>query len=541
VLRSLNERGEIDAPHGRFIVGVLIFQDLAVVPMMLVIPLLAGGGEGGAVLPILIALGKAGLVVAAAVIAARVVVPRIFAWVDRTNSREVFLLAVLTVCIGTAWATSLAGLSLALGAFMGGMVVAGTMYGRRALGDILPLRDVFMSLFFVSLGMFFDVRAVMENPHIVFPLLAAFLVGKSLIAAVAAIAMRFPARVAFLSGVGLAQFGEFGFVLIGAAHQAGLVTPADTRELLAAGIISMFMTPVLVMLSPHMAAGARLLRPLERLLGVRGIEDCRAEEEALTGHVVVVGYGVAGRLVTGALAEVKLRYIVVELNADVVRAAAEAGEPIYYGDVASEEALHHARVDHARAVVILINDREAAERAVSTIRRVAPEVPIFLRTRYLSTGPVLSARGATDIVFEEVEAGVEMLARVLRMFDVPRNLLGEQLARARESTQASARPGWIPRKRLGEASDLDELKIDRILIRGEDAGAGRSAVELDLRRASGALVVAVRRDGALLPNPDPAQPFVSGDLVYLVGSPDQIISACQLLGEDVRPQQGAPA
>lgn len=530
VLRGLAERGEMDAPHGRFIVGTLIFQDLCVVPMMLVVPLLgADAPASGAGVAIAVALGKAAGLVLATLLIARVIVPRIFGWVDRSGSREVFLMATVGFCIGTAWITSLAGLSLALGAFLGGMVVAGTEYGHRAMGDILPLRDVFMSVFFVSLGMLFDGQVVVAEPAVVALLVVAFLIAKAFVAALAAMAMRFPARVAMLAGVGLAQFGEFGFVLTSVAVTAGVVTYDETREVLAAGIISMFLTPLLVRVAPHVSAGARVLRPLERLLGARGIDECAPEHAGLDDHVVLVGYGVAGKLVAQSLAELEVPYLVLELNADAVRAGREAGHPIYYGDVTSEEALHHASVARARAVILMINDREAAERAVSSIRRAAPGVAILIRTRYLERGPYLRARGASDVVFEEVEAGVEMLARVLRRFEVPRNLLDEHVARARDATAATARTATAPRNTLAQTRGLDELKIDKVLMRDGDPGTGRSPLDLDLRRATGALMVALRRGGALLASPDPAEPLVAGDEVYLVGASAQIAAASRLL------------
>lgn len=540
VLRSLTERGEIDAPHGRFIIGALLFQDLSVVPMMLVVPLLGGqASTGGAVMPILLALGKAAVVVVATILVAGRVVPVLFGWVDRARSREVFLLAVLTVCIATAWLTSFAGLSLALGAFLGGIAVAGSLYGSRALGDILPLRDVFMSLFFVSLGMLFEPAVVLEHPLVIALLVVGLVLGKAILATFAALAMRFPARVAVRSGLGLGQFSEFGFVLVNVAAAAGVVTLTETREILAAGILSMFVTPVVVMLSPRLAAGARLLRPLEKLIGVRGIDERHPQHEEMSGHVLVVGYGVAGRLLGDALASVGLPYLVLELDADTVRKAAAEGKPIYYGDVTSEEALQHARLDRARAAVILINDREAAQRAVATMRRVAPEVPILLRTRYLRSGPDLVARGASDVVYEEVEAGVEMLGRVLRGFDVPLNVMVEELDRARRATQPSSRAAWIPRKRLAEVAELEDLKIDKVLVRESDHGAGRTALDLDLRRAAGALAVAIRREGELIANPDPAEPFRAGDAVYLVGSRQQITAASQLLTAGAPPPEQA--
>jgi monovalent cation:H+ antiporter-2, CPA2 family len=529
VLRGLSERGEMNAPHGRFIVGTLIFQDLCVVPMVLVVPLLGPAAEGGAALGIATALGKAAAVVVATLVLARLVVPRLFATVDRSRSREIFLMTTLGLCIGTAWVTSLAGLSLALGAFLGGMVVAGTEYGHRAMGDILPLRDVFMSIFFVSLGMLFDPAVVLDAPTSVVLLVMGFLVVKAFIAALAALVMRFPARVAMLAGVGLAQFGEFGFVLTSVAVASDVVTYEETREVLAAGIISMFLTPVLVRMAPHVSAGARILRPLERMLGARGIDECAPEHDALTDHVVLVGYGVAGRLVARSLAQVDIPYLILELNADVVRTAREAGEPIYYGDLTSTEALGHASVDRARAVILLINDQIAAEQAVATVRRVAPEVPVLIRTTYLERGDFLRHHGATDVVFQEVESGVEMLARVLRRFDVPRNILDEQIEQARAGTMASDRSFRVPRKTIAEAGDLDDMKFDKILLRPGDHGVGKTPIELDLRRATGALMVALRRDGQVLSNPDPGATLEASDDVFLVGSQEQILAASRLL------------
>ncbi|MFW6067436.1 MAG: cation:proton antiporter [Myxococcota bacterium] len=519
VLRALQDRNEIDSPQGRFIVGALIFQDLCVVPMMLIIPLLGEeGGEGGGA-AIGFALGKAVVVVVATIGIARLVVPRFFRWVDATRSREVFLLAVVAVCIGTAWVTSLVGLSLALGAFLGGLVVADTEYGHRAMGDMLPLRDIFMSIFFVSMGMLFDPSVLVESPFLVLLMVVGFVVGKALLATLAAMAMRFPAQVALLAGIGLAQFGEFGFVLATVADASGVVPREEIRELFNAGLISMFLTPVFVALAPHVSAGARVLRPLERLLGARGVDEMDpGDQKRLSGHVIVVGYGVAGRLLSASLARLDVPHVVLELNADTVKKAREAGVPIYYADVTTREALEHAAVHQARAVVLLINDRRAASQAVGTLRTVAPQTPVVLRTHYLNEAEYLRRLGAKDVVVEEVEAGVEMLARVLRAFDVPRNVIQDEVAAAREETSASERSLTVPRKQLGDLTELEELKIEKVLVRESDYAAGRGPTELELRSRTGALVVALRRDGQLLQDFDPSAPLKPGDVLYLVGS-----------------------
>ena len=394
VLRALTERRETDAPHGRFIVATLIFQDICVVPMVLVVSLLGAGGDAATALPsIVLALGKAAAVVIGLILAARVLVPPVLGWVDGARSREVFLLAILAICIGTAWLTSQAGLSLALGAFLGGMALADTVYGHRALGDIMSLRDAFVSIFFVSLGMLFDVLVVLEQPLVVALLVGGFVLAKGLVATLAAFTMRFPARVAWLAGVGLAQFGEFGFVLTKLAQKSGVIDDAAAKPLLAAGIVSMFLTPVLVRAAPHFTAGERLLAPLERIIGVRSIDDADAgSPDGLSGHVVLVGYGVAGRLVARALASCEVPFVVIELNAATVRAAKDMRVPVYYGDATSEEALGHAYLSRARALVLLMNDPAATRRVIDTARRVSQSVPILARARYLLEVEPLWAR-----------------------------------------------------------------------------------------------------------------------------------------------------
>lgn len=519
VLRALTDRGEIDAPHGRFILGTLVFQDLCVIPMVMVIPLLrVGAAAENVALQIVFAVVKATAVVLATILAARVLVPRALGWVDASRSREVFLLAILALCIGTAWLTASAGLSLALGALLGGMVVADTEYGHRAMGDILPLRDAFVSAFFISLGMLFDVRVVAAAPVEVAALTVGFVAGKGVLATVAALSMRFPARVAWLAGVGLAQFSEFGFVLVRLAEDEGVLDAARTGPLLAAGIVSMFLTPLLVGIAPRITAGERLLAPLERLIGVRGIDEAAEEAADLAGHVVIVGFGLAGRFAARALAAGGVPFLVLELNADNVRRGKADALPVYYGDATSLEALGHARLHRARLLVVLINDPQAAKRVTDTARRVAPHVPVLIRTRYLAEREALLRVGAHDVVAEEVESAVEVIARMLRRLETPRNIINDRLRCVRTETQTSERKLTLPRAALPDVRGLDELKIETAQVQPGSPLDGRSLVEAKLRSATGALVVGIRRGDALLERPDPTLPLQAGDIAYLVGT-----------------------
>ncbi len=539
VLRALAERRELDAPHGRFIVGTLIFQDLCVVPMVLMVPLLgAKGSLSDAAISIELALGKATLVVVGTLGIAHFVVPKLLNWVEASRSREVFLLAILGLCIGTAWLTSLAGLSLALGAFLGGMVVADTEHGHRAMGDILPLRDAFVSIFFVSLGMLFDVSVLFEQPMLVAAILLGFLVAKGALATAAALAMRFPARVAWLVGAGLAQFGEFGFVLTRLAQSHGIVDDVAVRPLFAAGIISMFLTPLLVRVAPHITAGERLLAPLERLIGVRGIDEAHEEQVDLRDHVLIIGFGLAGRFAARALGECGIPYVVLELNADNVRKGKELGLPVFYADATSHEALSHAHVESARLVVLLINDPQAAERVVDTVKRVAPGLPVMIRTRYYLERARLMNLGASDVVAEEVEGTVEVISRMLRTVEVPRNVINERIRQVRAETLTSQRKHTVPRPRLRDVRGLDDLKIESALVHPGSPADGASAASMRLRSVTGALMVGVRRGSNLLEKPDPSVPFEPEDVVYFVGTSESLVRALRLF--DVSESQPDP-
>lgn len=536
VLRALVDRRELDAPHGRFIVGTLIFQDLCVVPMVLIVPLLGTGDQQGSAADIGIALGKAALVVVGVLTVSRLIVPRVMSWVEAIRSREVFLLAVLAICVGTAWLTSLAGLSLALGAFLGGLVVADTEYSQRAMGDMLPLRDVFVSFFFVSLGMLFDTRVLAEAPLEVLLLVVGLILGKGVIATLAALLMRFPPRAAWLAGVGLAQFGEFGFVLYRVATRAEVVTPEAVEPLLAAGIISMFLTPLMLQAAPHFTAGERMLAPLAKLLRARSIEEAGDSAEKLEDHVILIGYGIAGRLVARALKTIGIRRVILELNAENVRRGRAAGDPVYYADATSPEALGHAHVERARCVVVMINDPAATDRVVDAVRRQVPGVPVVVRTRYLADQTRLLRLGANRTVVEEVEGGVEVLTQVMRELDIPRNVIEAEIDVAREATKEAVRTHTVPRNRWTETSALSSLKVETVLVVEGSPGAARTLRDLELRASTGASVIAVQRGEQLEYHPGGDSRLGPGDVVFLIGDLDAIQAATRLLGKRASPE-----
>lgn len=414
VLRVLTVRGELDAPHGRFIVGALIFQDLLVIPLTLLVPALAGGEGTGVAVEVAWELLRAALAVIALLVVARFLIPRVFRAVDATRTREVFLLTVISIALGSAWLMSQLGLSVALGAFLAGMLLADTDYGHRATSDIIPLRDAFTSFFFISLGMIFDWRVFADTPLLAVLIVLGLVFGKALVASLAALAMRNPASVAWRSGISLAQFGEFGYVVLLIGASVGLVTDLELRLVVTTGVVSIVISRILMHWTGGLHAGETLLRPLERLLRARGMDEPTAQDARLSDHVVIAGYGVAGRLLARTLAQADVPYVVLEVDPDRVREGQREHAHVYYGDVTSHEALEHARLSHARVLVMLVNDRVAMRRGIGLARADCPDVPILARTRYLSDRDDLVALGADHVVCEEVEGGTEMTARVLK-------------------------------------------------------------------------------------------------------------------------------
>ena len=519
VLRTLGERAELDAPHGRFIVGTLIFQDLCIVPMVLIVPLLINGLDKPETWQaIMLALVKATLVVFLLFAISRKVIPHLFRWVDASRSNEVFILTVLCLCIGTAYLTSLTGLSLALGAFLAGMIVADTDFRHRAMGDILPLRDVFVSFFFVSLGMFFDFHLLAEKPMEVGLLLIAFIGGKGLIAILAASFMRFPPRAAWLAGVGLAQFGEFGFIILQLAIQEGVVLEAEIGTLLNAGILSMFLTPLLVYKAPHFTAGERALDPLAKLLRARSAEELEDRTVGHSDHVVVIGYGLAGRLLTNSLSRLKIEAVALEMNSDNVELGRKLGDPVFYADATSEEALGHAHVESCRAIVIMINDNQAIERVISTIARMKVEAPVFVRTQYMRGSEKLQNELPVNIVASEVEGGLEILSLVLNQLQIPRNLIIREVDQAREETMHSDREYSSSPLPLEGHAGLKDLKVEKLIVTAKSRVVGQSPRNLDLAESIGVSILAVRRKDSLLVHRLADIIFEPKDLVYCHGN-----------------------
>ncbi|HXF94610.1 MAG TPA: cation:proton antiporter, partial [Gemmatimonadales bacterium] len=522
VLKILTDKGEIDAPHGRLATGILIFQDLCVVPMMLVLPFLAGRADGG-LGGLALALGKSALVVAGVVVAARTVVPRVIQEILKTRSRELFLIAVILIGTLTALGTAAAGASLALGAFLAGLVISESDYAHQALTELMPFRDIFISLFFVAVGMLVDLNVVARHPLLTAGGVAVIMAGKTLVAALGPALVGYAGRVALLAGVAVSQIGEFSFVLAREGRAAGLLAEPLYQSFLGVAVLTMLLTPFLLQGGPALLDRLERLVPLDRLLPGFRPTGFGPVQEPIANHVIIAGYGLNGRNLASALRAINAPYLIVELNSQTVRDARARGEPAFYGDATREEILRALGVERARLLVVAISDPAATRRMVRVARSLNPNLYIIVRTRYVVEIPELTRLGANAVIPEEFETSIEIFARVLAHYHVPGGEIDRLVDEIRRSHYEALRPGSAVRLSIaGALGAMPQMAVDRIALPQKGGGAGKSLAQLKLRSRTGALVLSIRRDDRDIPTPDPTFRLAAGDILVVVGQPRQI-------------------
>ncbi len=387
VLKTLAERGDSDSIHGRATIGILVFQDLAVVPMMLLTPILGGQSDGGA-LAILFTLGESVLVVALVIGASWYLVPKVLGHIVRSRSRELFLLTIIVSCLGIAWLSSLGGLSLALGAFIAGLVISESEYSHQAMAEVLPFRDSFNSLFFVSIGILMDWRVLFSHPLPVAGLLVAVLLVKFVAGAGAVLLAEVPLRSAIMVGIALAQVGEFSFLLAQQGQESGFLRGDPYQVFLAVSVLSMIVTPFLMQWSPHLARRAEAWQRLRHWLPSHTtghVVQTEGKQIRVKDHVIIVGYGLNGRNLARVLGETEIPYLALDLDGDIVSREAKHGVPVYYGDGTNPNVLRHMKIEDAKVLVVAISDPFITRRAVQVAKGLNPTTPCR-RTNSLSAG-----------------------------------------------------------------------------------------------------------------------------------------------------------
>lgn len=527
VLKLIQERAEVDSPHGRTSLGILIFQDVIIVPMILVTPLLAGETEKlGESLLVLAAKGIG--IILLVMIGAKWIVPQVLYQIAKTRNRELFLLGVIVICLAVAWMTSSVGLSLALGAFLAGLIISESEYSHQALGNILPFRDVFTSFFFVSIGMLLDVGFLFQQPMLIAIISSGVLALKAMIASAVTVLLGFPLRTAILVGLALSQVGEFSFILSKTGVEYSLLGRNIYQIFLSVSVLTMAATPFIISLAPHVAD--LLLRlPLPRrlkfgLYPVQGTNGIGKRD-----HLIIIGFGVNGRNLARAAGVGGIPYVIIEMNPETVRNEQAKGEPITYGDATHEAVLQHANIKDARIAVVAINDPTATRRITEIVRRLNPKVHLIVRTRYLQEMKPLYKLGADDVIPEEFETSVEIFTRVLAKYLISREEIEKFLTEVRSDGYEMFRS--LSRKSASFSDltlNLPDVEISTLRVGVRSALTEKTLAQIELRKKYGVTIMAIRRDSQTLSNPHGDMQLCANDVLFVLGAPEKIARVTSL-------------
>ncbi|MBI5006336.1 MAG: cation:proton antiporter [Nitrosomonadales bacterium] len=517
VSKMLVERAELNAPHGQKVMGVLLFQDLAVVPLIIVIPALAESGAGLSS-TITIAMLKAALLLAALLTFGQRLLRPWFHLVAGQKSSELFMLNVLLFTLGMAWLTELSGLSLALGAFVAGMLISETEYRYQVEEDIKPFRDVLLGLFFVTVGMMLDLEAVIAGWGWILLLLLILIPFKAAVVALLVRSFSGEWGTALRTGLGLAQAGEFGFVLLTLAGNVQLLPHDVMQNVLAAMLISMLVAPFLIQ---HAEFIVRRLSPEEWMNRAMQMHQIAVSSMASNQHVIICGYGRSGQALAKFLGEEGVSFIALDLDSRRVREASDAGERVVYGDAGKREVLLAAGLLRAKALAITYDDKHSALRILHHVQAARPDLPVVVRTADDTHIAALKQAGAAEVVAEVTEGSVMLASQALLLSGVPlsRVIRHVQESRAKRYSMFS---GYLrdtqPAEEAGEDTESLQPRFQNVLLHDGDIAVGKCLKEMKLDELN-VEVNAVRRHNVEGSHPAGDMVLRAGDVLVMLGQP----------------------
>jgi CPA2 family monovalent cation:H+ antiporter-2 len=529
LLRGLTDLGALETPHGRVAVGWLVLEDLATVAILVLLPAVLSAdrslGWGAAVL----AIGKAVAFIALMFFIGKRVIPWVLGAIADTQSRELFVLVALTAAVGTALASAeVFGVSLALGAFVAGVVVSESPFSHQVGADLLPFREAFAVLFFVSVGMLVNPAYLWENWSQVAAITALIVVGKSIIAAVVGFAFPYPARTALIVAAGLSQIGEFSFIVGQSGLNLGVLDETQYSLILAGAIVSITLNPWMFRLVDPVERRLRQRPRLWARLNRHGPEIPRPEEH-MAGHVVIVGCGRVGRHISEVLGKIGVSRLVVESDVTRAKRLQELGIPVLFGDAANSEILSHAGLERARAVAITVPDDAAALTIVATARQLAPDLHVITRASTWEGARHLKDVGATAIIRPELEGGIEMVRRTLLALKFPAYDVQRYTDAARRDELGVSAGADDRAKILEELSHaVGNLDVAWLALSNESPVAGQTLAESNVRARTGASIVAIGRGDTVISNPVPNETLAPGDRVAVLGGATEISAAERL-------------
>ncbi|MCW8803441.1 MAG: cation:proton antiporter, partial [Ignavibacteriaceae bacterium] len=520
VLKLLSDRDELDTPNGKISLGILIFQDLAIVPLFLIVNLLGTSDKvtfGEVSLQMLMAFGS----VAAIIFIAKYLSPHVLYRLAKLRMKEIFTVGVILLILGTAYLTHSLGLSFAIGAFIAGLILSESEYSHQIVADTLPLKDAFNSLFFVSVGLLLNLSFVFESPLIVFTYSLGVVLIKGLIIFVVVLLLKYPVRIAILVGLGLAQVGEFSFIVGEQGFNLNLISPELFNIFISSTIITMILTPFLFKLAPRLAGKSSALssgKSKEKI-----IED-------IQDHVIIAGFGLNGRNLAHVLKETGIRYVIIEMNPETVKKEKAKGENIVYGDIGNYEVLKSARINKAKILVIAISDRSTSKRALKLAKELNPNIHVIVRTRFMTETDELVKMGAAMVIPEEFETSIQIFRKVLEQYHIPLNIIMQQVNLLRGESYKYLRSE--------DGAEVAFTHIDEILsarltetfyLNEENKCAGKSIEELNLRKKTDATIIAIVRKGATITTPAAKEILQPGDTLVITGNHQAVDLAFNLL------------
>ncbi|MBS3805956.1 MAG: cation:proton antiporter [Bacteroidales bacterium] len=523
VLKILQDRNEISAPHGRNALGILIFQDIIVIPMILVTPILAGE-TSNVTYTLLELLGKSLLIILITLVSARYIVPYLLHFVAKTNSKELFLLTTLMICFAVTWITAETGLSLALGAFLAGLIISESRYSHQATSLILPFKELFTSFFFISIGMLLNLAFFMHHAGLVLLIALGVFVLKGTIGTFAAAVLRYPPRTALLTGLALFQIGEFAFILSRVGVENGLLSQQMNQYFLSVSIITMLLTPFVMMFSEKLAA-VLIPQTIQKRWGMylaRGKKPPRQEASRLENHLVIIGYGLNGHNVAQAAKYIQIPYVILEMNAETVRQEKAKGEHILFGDASQLHMLETVRLNKARVVVIAISDPTATKYIVSNIRNICQSVYVIVRTRYINETEELLSLGADEVIPEEFETSLAIFSRVLQNFLVPVDEI-EKLVRSIRSDNYNLLQAQPKMPKMIKPTPIPNFKVTCVRLEADGGKlAGKTIQQANIRKNYGVNILAINRNERMIYPISPENKLQQNDLIYVSGNPEHI-------------------
>ncbi|MGB9822055.1 cation:proton antiporter [Thermodesulfovibrio sp.] len=523
VMKLLSDRGELNSPHGKISLGILLFQDLCVVPLMLFTQMLSA--EDGSFYMFFGIILKAFIILTVIFLFSRIAVPFILHEVVKTRSRELFIIAIISICLGTAFFTSKLGLSLALGAFLAGVVISESEYSAQAVSDILPFKETFSGIFFISIGMLLNVTYITNNISELAFIVGGIFFSKALSIALIIYFFLRSLKICLTSALALSQIGEFSFILAFTGKIMGLLNENDYQNFIAASVITMLFTPLIIRYSPsaiNYLISKEPFKALEKTQKIKGKEIVVRK----SNHVIIIGFGLNGRNLARVLKETNIPYVILELNPDTVRKMKKKGEPIYYGDGTSPEILHKLGIHRAKILVIAISDPVSTRKIVQIAKTLNQKIHTIVRTRFITEIEELTKLGADEVIPEEFETSLEIFARVLHRFGVPRNQILQMIEKIRAEGYEILRLPDISKTRSGiECIVFEGLEMDSFLVEKDSWLIGHSLKSLNLRQEAKVTVIAVQRGEETILNPQADFILKEGDIIIYVGNKKQLIEA----------------